>query len=162
LWNGVNTSLARFSSVSSPALLTLTLRRVVLILLICFLAGETMVVATQQIPANLADNAQVEAITHDLIRLGITRFYSGYWQCDRFIFQTKEALTCAVVGEDLSRGLTRYQAYYLAVKNDPNAAYVFPANSAYANNFERQNAGLKQAFEKLLIDGYVIYIPRHT
>lgn len=161
LWNGVNTYLERFGAAPTPSSLALAFRRVVLILLICFLAGETIAIPMQQIPANLADNAQVDAITHDLMRMGITHFYSGYWQCDRFIFQTREALTCAVVEENLSPGLTRYQPYYDIVHNDPNSAYVFPVGSAYAYNFENQSATVKQAFKAVFIDGYVIYIPRH-
>jgi hypothetical protein len=160
LWNGINTYLARFSSAPEPAYLVLAFRRVALILLICLLGGETIVTAAQQAPANLADNAQVEVITHDLARLGITRFYSGYWQCDRFIFQTREALTCAVVNPDLSPGLTRYHPYAIAVRNDPGAAYVFPANSIYASAFESLHAGQQQAFRQILINVYVIYVPR--
>lgn len=161
LWNGVNTYLARFSSAPTQVFTTLVLRRIVLILLICFLAGQTIVNAVQDVPVNNADNAQVEALTHDLLRLGITHFYSGYWQCDRFIFQSQEALTCAVVNEDLSPGLTRYQPYYLTVHNDPNAAYVFPVGSAYIDSFNRQSTERKRVFEEILIDGYAVYVPSH-
>ncbi|HEY0754887.1 MAG TPA: hypothetical protein VGD98_13090 [Ktedonobacteraceae bacterium] len=161
LWNGVNTYLARFGPEPTSAFPALIFRRALLILLVCFFAYETVFATAAQTPANIADNAQVQAITHDLTRMGITHLYSGYWQCERFMFQTQEALTCAVVAEDISKGFTRYKPYYVSVHNDPNTAYVFPVNSAFANNFERKSAAQPGAFEQIFMDGYVVYIPQH-
>lgn len=160
LWNGVNTYLTRFSPVQSPALWALIFRRGLLALLLCFFAVETFA-TTAQMPANVADNAQVNALTRDLIHMGVTRLYSGYWQCDRFMFQTQEGLICAVVSIDMSPGLTRYQPYYTIVHNDPDAAYVFVPGSTYDSGFQKKFASQKQAFEQIFMDGYVVYIPQH-
>ena len=159
LWNGVNTYLPRFSAVPSQATLAVAFRRLLLVLLICLFAADTLATTTQM-PASLASNAQVTAITHDLMKLGVTRFYSGYWQCDRFIFESKEGLICAVVNNDLTPGLTRYQPYYETVHSDPNAAYVFPQGSGYESNFEHKIASGKRIFEQLFMDGYVVFIPQ--
>lgn len=160
LWNGVNTHLARFSFVPSSSILALLARRALLALLVCFFALQTFGTVTQM-PANVADNAQVDALTQDLMHMGITRIYSGYWQCDRFIFQTQEKLTCAVVHDDMSPGLTRYQPYVTIVRQDRHAAYVFPEKSIYETNFERKTAYLNHGFDRIYVDGYVVYIPKY-
>jgi hypothetical protein len=160
LWNGVNSSLPRFLAAPSPAKLALLCRRIVLILLVCLFASETFA-ATTSMAGNVAGDARTAAITHDLLQRGITRIYSGYWQCDLFTFQTQEKLICADDSEDLTPGLTRYQPYRAIVDSDPNAAYVFPQGSVYASNLELKIARDHLKFERLLLDGYVVYVPQH-
>ncbi|HEU5230725.1 MAG TPA: hypothetical protein VFU49_23080 [Ktedonobacteraceae bacterium] len=158
LWNGVRcTSAAGWSGWRRVRLLTLA-RWTLLALLIGLFATETLS-TTADMPTIRADTAQVNIVTQKLIQMGITHIYSGYWQCDRFIFQTQEKLICAVLMEDLSPGLTRYARYSMIVHADPNAAYVFPQDSPYATNFEREMIRPYRHFQKIAIDGYVIYQP---
>lgn len=158
LWNGVNTRLApTFAKMEHIRPLTIV-RWAMLVLLVGLFASEIFHTATDM-PAINADNAQVNALTHDLIQMDITHIYSGYWQCDRFIFQTQENIICAVVNEDLSRGLTRYAPYYTIVHADTRAAYVFPQASPYEINFEQKTAQWQQHFQKIVMDGYVVYRP---
>lgn len=160
LWNGVNTRLPRFSPEQTAAFWALFCRRGLLVLLLCLFAAETFA-TTAQMPANVADNAQVSVLTHDLMHMGITHIYSGYWQCDRFIFQTQEGLICAVISPDTSRGPTRYQPYYTIVHNDPNSSYVFPTGSEYDNNFHHKIVTQHLAFKQIFMDGYTVYVPQH-
>jgi hypothetical protein len=161
LWNGVNHHLPRFTPTPSSAKLALIFRRTLLILLLCLFVGETLA-TTVYMGSYVADNDQVVALTHDLVDRGITRIYSGYWQCDRFIFIAQEKLICDVVNEDLSPGLTRYLPYRSIVDNDPNAAYVFPQGSVYQSNFEIEMGKKKLKFKQFLLDGYIVYLPQHS
>jgi hypothetical protein len=162
LWNGINTCLPRFSVPERRALFSRLAVSIVLALLVCFVAVETVNNVVTQMPGITVDDAQANAITHDLVQMRITHIYSGYWQCDRFIFLTQEKLICAVVNIDMLPGLTRYQPYYDTVHADPNAAYVFPtdaADAAYTQSFEQKIDGHPRSFRKLLMDGYVVFIP---
>ncbi|MDQ6661113.1 MAG: hypothetical protein M3Z24_09125, partial [Chloroflexota bacterium] len=116
-----------------------------------------MTYTVTEIPLNEASNAQSQALTDDLIHLGVIHIYSGYWECDRFIFLTQEKIICSVLKEDMSPGLTRYVPYYAIVHNDPNAVYVFQQNSTYEQNFEEKMAETGQRYQKMLLDGYVVY-----
>ena len=167
LWNGASTVIATgFPSFPrrGRARLFIIARWAILVLLVALFAVETLS-TTADMPAIHVDNTQVSTVTQKLIQMGITHIYSGYWQCDRFIFQTQEKITCAVLMEDLSPGLTRYARYAHIVYADPNAAYVFPQNSPFETdfefetNFELMMGQTSQHFQKIIIDGYVVYRP---
>jgi hypothetical protein len=160
LWNGISILLPRFSAFARLALLGKFFRYTLLILLMCLFAAETLHNAIIQMPMITLDNAQANAITHDLVQMDVTRIYSGYWQCDRFIFLTQEKLICAVVNDYMSPWLTRYQPYYDIVHADPNAAYVFPQQDIAAQqSFAQKIDGHPRSFRKLTMDGYVVYLP---
>ena len=82
-----------------------------------------------------------EAPTRQLIGelrgAGITHIYSGYLDCNRLIFISREQITCAVLfgnrASGLQPGLDRYLPYRTAVRADPRAAYVFRAGDARNN-----------------------------
>jgi len=164
LWNGARTIIATDFPQRGRARLCAVARWAMLVLLIGLFAAETLSTTTDM-PAIRADNTQVNAVTQKLIQMGITHIYSGYWQCDRFIFLTQEKITCAVVMQELSPGLTRYARYARIVYADPNAAYVFPQNSLFETdfdletNFELMMGQTNQHFQKMVIDGYVVYRP---
>lgn len=110
-----------------------------------FEMGQT----TTQMVANAADNAQVEALTHDLLARGITHIYSGYWQCDRFIFVTQEKLICAAMHDDMTPDLTRYAPYKAIVDADPQAVYVFPDSPEPSSFVRNLDAVLAHHFDHL-------------
>ena len=41
---------------------------------------------------------QVEVVD-TLMHMGINTIYSGYWVCDRVIFQSREQISCAAIKE---------------------------------------------------------------
>lgn len=64
-----------------------------------------------------------------LRREGITHIYSGYLDCNRLTFLSREHIVCAVLFSDpaggFRPGLDRYLPYRTEVQADPRAAYVF-------------------------------------
>lgn len=159
LWNGMNSGLPGLFLTTRRAFLPVKLlRRSLLLLLVCFFAVE-MLQTTTQMAANVADNAQVDVLTHDLLKMGVTRIYSGYWQGDRFIFMTQEKLISAVVYDDMSPGLTRYAPYKVMVDADPHAVYVFQQHSTFEQNLDGMIADHRKHLRKRILDGYAVYFP---
>lgn len=66
-----------------------------------------------------------------LERAGVRHVWSGYLECNRLTFLSRERVVCAVVRGDATTGLLpgfdRYLPYRAAVRADPAAAYVFRA-----------------------------------
>ncbi|MGZ6280878.1 MAG: ArnT family glycosyltransferase [Ktedonobacteraceae bacterium] len=158
LCNGIGTGIRLFSHRMTHIRLTVLFRYTMLVLLLCLFTME-MLSTTTQIPSIEARNVQDTIITRDLMRMGVVHIYSGYWECDRFVFLTQEKIICSVVNEDISAGLTRYAPYSAIVHADPGAAYVFTQNSAYEKNFEKRTYSNTQ-FQKMVLDGYVVYRPK--
>jgi hypothetical protein len=73
---------------------------------------------------------------------GITHIYSGYLDCNRLTFISREQITCAVLfgapAGGLRPGLDRYLPYRTEVQADPGATYVFrsgdPRNTVLAGS----------------------------
>ena len=160
LGNGISIGIATFSDRMRHIHLMILFRRIILVLLVFLFAAE-MLYATMQIPLNKTSNAQDKTITQYLISTKATHIYSGYWECDRFIFLTQEKIICAVVNENMSAGPTRYSPYYSIVHADPRAAYVFHQNSTYERNFDEKIAQSNNKFQKIVLDGYVVYRPEN-
>jgi len=161
LWplaNGISSSISTFFDKKRHIHLAILFRRVILVSLVLLFAAE-MLFTTTQMPLYKKDNAQVETLTQYLISTKATHIYSDYWECDRFIFLTQEKIICAVVNENMSAGLTRYGHYYTIVHADPRAAYVFLQNSIYERSFEKKIAQSNKKFQKIVVDGYVVYRP---
>jgi hypothetical protein len=66
---------------------------------------------------------------------GLTRLYSEYWTCGRLSYATRERIACAVVSDDLHRGLDRYRPLADAVRAAPDPGYAFPAGSVVDTAF---------------------------
>jgi len=160
LWNGISTRISTFPGKLRFNHFTAPFRYSILLLLILLFAVEMLLITTE-IPSIEANNAQDKAITSDLLHLGVNHIYSGYWECDRFTFLTQEKIICAAVYEDMSAGFTRYAPYYTIVHSDPKASYVFHQNSIYETNFEKKIAHSNRRFQKLVLDGYVVYRPEN-
>ena len=160
LWNGISTRISTFPGTLRFKHFTALFRYSILLLLILLFATEMLLITTE-IPSIEASNAQDKAITSDLLHLGVNHIYSGYWECDRFIFLTQEKIICGVVTADMSAGRTRYAAYYTIVHSDPKASYVFHQDSIYEKNFEKKIAQFNKRFQKIVLDGYVVYRPEN-
>lgn len=67
----------------------------------------------------------IEALQHH----GVSHIYSGYFDCGRLTFLSREKIICAVLfqgpGDSLTPGFDRYLPYRAAVQAYPRAAYVF-------------------------------------
>ncbi|QBD81778.1 hypothetical protein EPA93_39725 [Ktedonosporobacter rubrisoli] len=127
------------------------------------LIGLTLLAGTMldfsDLPLAFAHERQQTQLIHDLLRRGIRHIYSGYWDCDRLIFESQEHLICGVVEVDLRPGLNRYPAYQHAVQADPQAAYVFPEHSDFAQAFAQRQQQSHRRYQQLHIDGYITYLP---
>jgi hypothetical protein len=109
------------------------------------LVAITLTLGTVQAYRDAAQGAN-EAPRRQLIdalrREGITHVYSGYLECNRLTFISREQITCAVLFGDpvsgLRPGLDRYLPYRTAVQADPRATYVFrsgdPRNTVLARS----------------------------
>ena len=76
-------------------------------------------------PGEAASRELIRALQHN----GINRIYSGYLDCGRLLFISREQLVCAVLfegpGDSLRTGFDRHLPYRATVHADPRAAYVF-------------------------------------
>jgi hypothetical protein len=99
---------------------------------VLLLVGITLTLGTVQAYRDAA-RGPTEATRRQLIdalrREGITDIYSGYLECNRLTFISREQIICAVLFGDptsgLHPGLDRYSPYRTAVQADPRASYVF-------------------------------------
>jgi hypothetical protein len=87
-------------------------------------------------PSEAASRQLIDSLRNE----GITHVYSGYLDCDRLTFLSREQIICAVLSGDSTSGLRpgfdRYAPYRTDVQADPRAGYVFraadPRNAALA------------------------------
>lgn len=74
----------------------------------------------------------------------ITRMYADYWTCDWIAYQTAEDRICAVLGDDMGKGLNRYAAYWDRVEQSSSAAYLAlvgsPLDASMTSRFGRPSA----------------------
>ncbi|HWS82682.1 MAG TPA: hypothetical protein VN207_00315, partial [Ktedonobacteraceae bacterium] len=93
-----------------------------------------------------------------LLQLGITRIYSGYWVCDRIIFQSQGKIICAALNKQIQPSLTRYTPYKDIVGHSKNVAYVFTQNG----DFHPQEAitvfTKNNRYRQININEYIVFI----
>ena len=132
--------------VATPAVLAPLwhLHRLLRTALLTFVA-ITLTIGTAQAYRNAAHSSG-ETPTRQLIaalrQRGITHIYSGYLDCNRLTFISREEIICAVLFQNpdgtLRPGFDRYLPYRAATAADPQAAYVFrsgdPRNAALARS----------------------------
>lgn len=133
--------------------------RAAILLLIGFVFLLGTISAFSEIPIVQADAQQEDALISNLLRIHATRIYSDYWTCGRVILQSQEQIICASLDDNLQPTHNRYLPYYITVKDDPNAAYVFLLGSTQANTFVKEATHSKQRYRRLVFDGYVVYQP---
>jgi hypothetical protein len=117
------------------------------------------------IPAAQAQNQQRGALVAHLERAGASRVFSEYWTCGWLIFFSRERLVCAALDPHLQPDLVdRYPPYRAQVEAAPDAAYVFPLDSAQAAAFAARVDGsaVDVRYVRETYAGYVIYRPLPT
>lgn len=113
----------------------------------------------QVVPSVVALNGRDATFANDLLNRGITRFYSDYWTCDLLNFNTREALTCGVVGDYAQPGVTRYLPYWTEVQADAVAPYVLVSGSEVDQTFLQHASAAHLGFSVAYLDGYSVYTP---
>jgi hypothetical protein len=111
------------------------------------------------IPAAEAFYSSQNALVNHLQDLGVTRFYSEYWTCNRLIFQSDEKLICVSLSDQLTPGFDRYLPYRTDVHAVAHPGYVFPASNPQVTALDAKIAKhqLDPAYRRQVFDGYVIY-----
>lgn len=98
----------------------------------------------------------INALQHE----GITHIYSGYLECNRLTFLSREHITCAVLfggpTDGLHPGLDRYQPYRTATQTDPRATYVFRTTDTRNTALARSNCSWQKHWN---LAGYEIWQP---
>ena len=103
---------------------------------------------------------QQDELVHTLVNLGVTKIYSGYWVCDRIIFQSREKVICAVVNEKMQPGLTRYTAYKDVVDQSKNVAYVFTKGIDFHPSDYIRRFGDDKRYMQMQTSQYIIFIAK--
>lgn len=111
------------------------------------------------IVVNLPMDQQAYNQTNRLIQTlrehGATDVYSDYPTCSLLIFQSNEHVICGVLNDRLQPGVNRYQPYWLRVRADPYAAYLFPLNSPSAQAL-RLHVKQNEPYQCINVSGYLI------
>ncbi|RKR90621.1 hypothetical protein BDK92_4999 [Micromonospora pisi] len=94
-----------------------------------------------------------------LDRLGVDRFYGGYWTCNTITFVTRERLVCAVIRDDLRAGWDRYEPYRELVGQAGSPAYVLPAGSPLSAAVADHLAANGVAVRTTSVAGHDVYQP---
>lgn len=95
-------------------------------------------------------------------RAGIRHIYGEYWTCNRLIFNTRERVICAVLGEDLHPGQNRHPPYPAQVEAAPTPAYVFEAGEPADTAFRAYLARIAVPARVTEVADYRIYQPAAT
>lgn len=116
------------------------------------------------IPAAQAMAQQRAALVAHLEHEGVSRVYGEYWTCGWLIFASHERVVCAALNGHLQPDLDRYLPYREQVAAAPDAAYVFPVDSAQAAAFAAKLRGSAEGsrYAREVYAGYVIYRPLPT
>jgi hypothetical protein len=110
-------------------------------------------------PVYVREAANRRDLAAALDRLGVTRFYGGYWTCNDITFLTRERLVCAVIGDDLHTGWDRYLPYRDLVRRADRPAYVAPAGSALSRSVAEYLRRVGVGATVTTAAGYDIYQP---
>lgn len=98
----------------------------------------------------------VEALRKD----GVTHVRSGYLDCNRLTFLSREQVVCAVVAGDAATGLRpgfdRYLPYRRAVQADPLAGYVLRTGDPRIDALDRSTCMWRS---RTTVAGYEIWLP---
>jgi hypothetical protein len=139
--------------------ITVVLKRAILLLIgVVYLIGTIAIFF--EVPSVQAVNRQQQALIHDLQRINVTHLYTDYWTCDRLAFLTKEQIICAVLDDNLQKGMDiRVTSYYAIVKGDPHSVYLFLLGSAQDQNMAKRAALAVGRYRRFVFDGYVVYQP---
>ena len=102
------------------------------------------------------------ALAADLRAHQVRHVWTDYWTCDWLAFETREGVTCAVLGPRLQTSLDRYRPYRVAVSRDPRAWYVFRVGTPQVAAMERRLGSLPSPWRRQSFPYYVVYVVRRT
>ncbi|MFC6023043.1 hypothetical protein ACFP2T_43695 [Plantactinospora solaniradicis] len=115
----------------------------VLSLLVAFLLGATAQLIGE-IPTIRTEERQFRELATTLRRAGLRQVYGEYWTCNRLVFNSRERVNCAVLGDNLRPGQNRYPPYPERVRAAARPAFVFavggPAEAAFQALLRRRAA----------------------
>ncbi|MEV4629664.1 hypothetical protein AB0J90_25705 [Micromonospora sp. NPDC049523] len=101
----------------------------------------------REVPTIRAEEGRSRELATVLRRAGITRVYGDYWTCNRLIFNSRERVICAVLGDSLRPGQDRYPAYPRQVHAADRPAFVFgrlePADQAFRDLLRERGIGAR-------------------
>ncbi|HEX2773196.1 MAG TPA: hypothetical protein VHN18_12300, partial [Micromonosporaceae bacterium] len=125
-----------------------------------------MLVATAdqvaQVPRVRDEERREADLAAEVRRAGVTAAYGTYWTCNRLVFNTEEGMACAVVGDDLRPGQTRYPPYDRQVSATDRPAFVFeveePAGDLFASYLHHR--GIDATVTE--VGGYRVFRPDET
>ena len=130
---------------------------------VLLLVAITLTLGTAQAYRDAAqgtDEATRRQLIDALRREGITHVYSGYLECNRLTFVSRERIICAVLSGDptggLRPGLDRYLPYRTAVQADPRATYVFRSGDSRNTVLARSTCHWQKRWRLV---GYEIWQP---
>ncbi|MGC4789839.1 hypothetical protein ACLQ22_18645 [Micromonospora sp. DT178] len=127
------------------------------------LAATTLVVtvlfATTGAEASRTEERQARELADTLRAGGPREVYGDYWTCNRLIFNTAEAVTCAVLDGDLTPGQNRYPAYWRQVGRADRPGYVLAAGSAAERRLRALLGDRADAALVSEVGGYRVYHP---
>jgi hypothetical protein len=113
----------------------------------------------QGIPDARVEAQRQERLVAGLDRLGVTTLYTDYWTCDRLAFLSHERIICATLNPEMRPDLDRYAPYREQVAATPDPAYLFPTGSAQARSFQTVYDHAPSTFQRIALDGYILYLP---
>lgn len=119
----------------------------------------------QDIPQIVNGNKIIQGQTeflNTLSNMKITAIYSGYWVCDRVIFQSREHISCASiksVNGKVAGGLTRYPLYRTIVKKSKRVAYVFTDDGYFHPQDLIDKFSRDKGYSRIDINDYIIFVP---
>jgi hypothetical protein len=112
------------------------------------------------VPITQYFNQQESLLIATLLHADIKHIYSDYWSCDRLIFRSDEQIFCSALLERLEPGHNRYALYPATVAADPQAAYVFHANTLPDTTLAHRIAAGEKAYQhyrRFVVAGYAVY-----
>jgi 4-amino-4-deoxy-L-arabinose transferase-like glycosyltransferase len=107
---------------------------------------------------------QQSTLVDDLLHMGIKTIYSGYWVCDRVIFQSREQITCASIKSadgkgTIEAGLTRYHPYEGIVEHSKRVAYVFTKDGFFNPPDLIKKFSQDKKYSQVQINDFIVFVP---
>jgi hypothetical protein len=143
------------------AMVRLVLRLVGLLFIAAVFLAGTISIFFELPTVQTADQGQ-QKLSHDLLRINVTHFYTDFWSCNRLAFLSKEQLICVVVDNNMQASNRGTPGYDAIVTSDPLSAYVFPVGFVQLTTLSKQVALYPGRYRRFDFDGYVIYQPVDT
>ncbi|MEH1166222.1 hypothetical protein V6V47_12630 [Micromonospora sp. CPCC 205539] len=149
-WRGTVGALGRLTGALATAVLAALTATTVLI---------TVLFAASGTAASRTDERGARELATALRTDGPPEVYGDYWTCNRLIFNTDEAVVCAVLDGDLSPGQNRYQPYWRHVGRAARPGYVVEIDSPMERRLRHLLAGQPGAAPVREVGGYRVYHP---